>query len=91
MEAVGINVGYLAIQLLCFGMFVVVFAGAVYLATRYAYNKAAKSDDSELLMTLDVMDEGIVIPKSIFEAAAQVELRRTKTQLILRPIDKESP
>lgn len=89
MEAVGINVVYLVMQLLCFGLFVAAFAGAVYGATRYAYNKAAKVDDSELVITFDVSQEGIVIPKSVLQGAEQVELRRTRTQLILRPLFKE--
>ena len=89
MESVGINVGYLLIQLLCFAGFLGALVLAVYLAAKMAYNKSAKIDDSELVMSFAVSDEGIVIPKSVLQGAQQVELRRTRTQLILRPLIKE--
>ena len=89
MEAVGINVGYLLIQILCFAGFLGALVLAVYIAAKMAYNKSAKIDDSELVMSFAVTDEGIVIPKSVLQGAEQVELRQTKTQLILRPVSKE--
>ena len=89
MEAIGINVGYLLIQVLCFAGFLGALVLAVYLAARMAYNKSAKIDDSELVMSFDVSEDGIVIPKSVLKGAEQVELRETKTQLILRPVSKE--
>ena len=89
MEAIGVNIAYLTVQLLCFGMFVAAFAGVVYLSTRYAYNKAEKIDDSELVMSFTVTEDGIVIPKSVLEGAEQIQLRRTKTKLILHPVVEE--
>ena len=90
MEAVGINISYLLIQVLCFAGFLGALVLAVYLAARMAYNKSAKIDDSELVMTFDVADDGIMIPKSVLQGAEQVELRRTRTQLLLRLIDKKT-
>ena len=89
MEAWGINIGYLLIQVLCFAGFLGALVVAVYLAAQMAYNKSAKIDDSELVMSFDVSDEGIVIPKSVLQGAQQVELRQTKTQLILRLVSRE--
>ncbi len=89
MESLGINIGYLALSLLCFTGFVVAMAGGVYLAARYAYNKSAQFDESELLMILAVTEEGITIPKSALLGAEKIELRRTNTKLILHPVIEE--
>jgi hypothetical protein len=88
-ESVGINIGYLLLSLLCLGAFLAALAGGVYLAARMAYGMSAKIDDSELVMSFTVTDEGIVIPKSELGGAETVELRRTRTKLILHPVVKE--
>ena len=86
MDSIGVNIGYLFLSLLCLGGFLAAMAGGVYLAARMAFNMSAKMDYSELVMSFDVGEEGIIIPKSVFEDAEKVELRQTKTELILRPI-----
>ena len=89
MDELGINFGLLLVQLLCFGTFIIGLTAAVYFSTRVAFNRYAKIDDSELVMSFEVSEEGITIPKSVFEDVEVVELRRTKTKLILHPVVDE--
>ena len=89
MEALGINIGYLLLQLLCFGLFILGLVVAVYLSARMAFRMSSKIDDSELVMAFEVTEDGIVIPKSVLQGAEKVELRQTKTKLILHLIVDE--
>jgi hypothetical protein len=80
-EAVGINVGYLLIQLFC--LFVIpalIIGGVVYWLIR---RNSLNQDD--LVANLPVTDEGIAIPKELLPNTKNLEVYQQKDKIILVP------
>ncbi len=81
MEAVGINVGYLLIQLFC--LFVVpalILGGVVYWLI-----KRSSLNQSDLVANIAVTEEGIVIPLKLLPDADNFAVYQQKDKIILVP------
>jgi hypothetical protein len=81
MEAVGINVGYLLIEVFClFVIPVLILGGVIYWLIK---RNSLKQD--ELVAMLTVTEEGIVIPKKLLPNATTIEVYQQKDKIILIP------
>ena len=79
MEAVGVNVGYLLIQLFCLVVIpVLILASVVYwLIKRNPFKQ------NDFVTTITVTDEGIVIPKELLPDTESIDIYKQKDKLIL--------
>ncbi|KAA3655710.1 MAG: hypothetical protein DWQ04_33135 [Chloroflexi bacterium] len=82
MEAVGINLGYLLIEVGIICLPVLVVGGLVIWYVRRQTNNTK----SELIMTLDVSPSGTTIPQELLADATQIEVRKRGKTLILIPV-----
>jgi hypothetical protein len=81
MEAIGINLSYLLIQLFClFVIPVLILGGVIYWLIK---RNSLKQD--ELVATLTVTDEGVVIPKKLLPNTQTLEVYQQKDKIILVP------
>ena len=81
MEAVGINIGYLLVEIFCLFIIPVLILGGVI----YWLIKRNSLKQDELIATLTVTDEGIVIPKELLPTTQNLEVYQQKDKIILMP------
>ncbi|MBE2220935.1 MAG: hypothetical protein IAF02_05315 [Anaerolineae bacterium] len=79
MEAYGINMGYLLIQLFCLVVIPLLILGSVV----YWLIKRNPFKQGELITTLVVTDEGVVIPKELLPDTENINIYKHKDKLIL--------
>ncbi len=82
METLGINIGYLALQVCIFILIPLIILGGVSLYFR----TKGTSHDTETVMIIPVTDEGVVIPVQLLKGADEVAIKRKQDTLFLVPI-----
>jgi hypothetical protein len=93
MEATGINIGYLLVQVLCIGSFLLLVGGAAVLLAMYMGRVLRKTENEaqgDLLMTAVVGPDGVLVPAELLAGSKQVEIRQQYGRLLLVPL-AESP
>jgi len=93
MEITGINIGYLLVQVLCIGSFLLLVGGAVVLLAMYMGRVLRKTENEaqgDLLMTAVVGPDGVLVPAELLAGSQQVEIRQQYGRLLLVPL-AESP
>ncbi|MCP4363409.1 MAG: hypothetical protein GY796_35870 [Chloroflexi bacterium] len=88
METLGINIGYLVMQLACFGIFIGLFVLVMIVMARYLSNKTWAANKTTLLRTETVTDDGVTIPTSLLYGAKQVEIREQNGRLLIIPLEE---
>lgn len=89
METTGINAGYLLIQLLCLGSFILVAGGAAVLQARHMGRILRRAEDEaqgELLLTVTAGPDGVLVPAELLGGSRQVEIRQQRGRLLLIPL-----
>lgn len=81
MEALGINLGYLAIQILCMMVIPLLIAAGIayWLIQRNALKEA------NIITTIVVTDDGAMIPNDFLLGATEVDVYQNKNKLVLVP------
>jgi len=81
MDAVGINLGYLLVQLFCLFVIPALILGGIL----YWLIKRNSLKQDQLVATLTVTDDGIVLPKKLFSNTQNLEVYQQKDKIILVP------
>lgn len=81
MEAVGINLGYLLVQLFCLFVIPALILGCVI----YWLIKRNSLKQDQRVATLTVTDEGVVIPKKLLPEATNLDVYQQNDKIILIP------
>ncbi|MCI0399506.1 MAG: hypothetical protein L0332_32155 [Chloroflexi bacterium] len=89
MEALGINIGYFLGQLLAILLLALLVIGPVFLVF-LLIKLAIKPEKTELLMTAEVTQQGVLVPRQLLHGATEVEIRRKQAMLLLVPVVKEA-
>lgn len=82
MEALGINVGYLVLQVCIFILIPLTLLGGVFLY----FGTKGTLRGAETMMILPVTDEGVIIPIQLLKGADEVAIKRKQDTLFLVPI-----
>lgn len=93
MEATGINIGYLLVQILCVGGFLLLVGIGAVLLAMYMGRIMRKTEDEaqgDLLMTAVVGPDGVLVPAELLPGSKQVEIRQQYGRLLLVPLE-DSP
>ena len=82
MEALGINIAYLALQVCIFILIPLTILGGVFLY----FGTTGTLRGAETMMILPVTDEGVIIPIQLLKGADEVAIKRKQDTLFLVPI-----
>lgn len=85
MEATGLNVGYLMMQIVCLLLIGLVGVAIVV----FIFNKVGgQAKELEFIDSLAVTDDGVVIPKQVLGQVSNVNLYKRGQEIILKPQDR---
>lgn len=80
MEALGINVGYLVMQVLGIAVCITLLVVIAYFALRPFF----RAGNGEKVMTLSVTAEGVIIPAELLPEGGQVEIWQDGETVIVK-------
>ncbi len=79
MEALGINVGYLMLQVFC----IIVLPLLIVMGIVYWLIQKSSLKKADIVTTISVTDEGLTIPKKLLPDAANFVVYQQKDKIIL--------
>lgn len=90
MEELGINVGFLLVQLLALVLLVslAVIPLVVIVGVWRRYRSIEYAEEKNLNMRAEVTTEGLFIPASLLPGVKTVEIRKRGENLLLVPVEK---